>query len=254
MNILFVGDVVGKPGVEAFVRKLPKIRRDNGIDFVVVNCENASAVNGVVPREADALFAAGADVLTGGNHSFGKISMHPYLDENPNILRPANYEDRCPGRGMVTVDCGKACVTVINLQGQAFLDPLRNPFHMLDALLEQVGGGVILVDFHAEATSEKRAFGFYADGRVTAVIGTHTHVQTADEQILPAGTGYITDAGMTGVVDSVIGAEKDVAIERFLTNLRTPFSVAEGECALCGVILDADEKTGRCRSIRRVCE
>ena len=123
---------------------------------------------------------------------------------------------------------------------------------MLDTLLEQAGGGIVLVDFHAEATSEKRAFGFYADGRVTAVLGTHTHVQTADEQILPGGTGYITDAGMTGVVDSVIGADKDIAVERFLTHLKIPFALAEGECALCGVLLDADEQTGRCRSIRRI--
>ncbi len=252
MNILFVGDVVGRAGVDIFVRKLPQLKRENAIDFVVVNCENASATNGVVPREASALLDGGADVLTGGNHSFGKITMHPYLDENPRILRPANYEDRCPGRGMASFDCGRARVTVINLQGQSFMDPLRNPFYMLDTLVEQAGGGIVLVDFHAEATSEKRAFGFYADGRVTAVLGTHTHVQTADEQILPGGTGYITDAGMTGVVDSVIGADKEIAVERFLTNLRIPFSLAEGECALCGVILDADERTGRCRSIRRI--
>ena len=252
MNILFVGDVVGRAGVDIFVRKLPQLKRENAIDFVVVNCENASATNGVVPREASALLDGGADVLTGGNHSFGKITMHPYLDENPRILRPANYEDRCPGRGMASFDCGRARVTVINLQGQSFMDPLRNPFYMLDTLVEQAGGGIVLVDFHAEATSEKRAFGFYADGRVTAVLGTHTHVQTADEQILPGGTGYITDAGMTGVVDSVIRADKEIAVERFLTNLRIPFSLAEGECALCGVILDADERTGRCRSIRRI--
>ena len=167
-------------------------------------------------------------MLTGGNHSFGKITMHPYLDENPRILRPANYEDRCPGRGMASFDCGRARVTVINLQGQSFMDPLRNPFYMLDTLVEQAGGGIVLVDFHAEATSEKRAFGFYADGRVTAVLGTHTHVQTADEQILPGGTGYITDAGMTGVVDSVIGADKEIAVERFLTNLRDPVFTGGG--------------------------
>lgn len=253
MKILFVGDVVGKVGCDCVARLLPKIKRQHGIDLTVINCENASATNGVMPVAAQSLLHAGADVLTGGNHIFGKKQMHPMLEENERILRPANYPSGVPGHGRVDVDCGAYTVTVINLQGTAFMDALDNPFTTLDRLLDGAGK-IVLVDFHAEATSEKRALGFYADGRVTALVGTHTHVQTADAQILPKGSGYLTDAGMTGVVDAVLGAKKEIVIERFLSKLPIPFELAEGETALCGVVIEADEKTGVCKNIYSINE
>ncbi len=253
MKILFIGDVVGKPGCDCVARLLPRIKRQHGVNLTVINCENATATNGVMPAAAQSLLDAGADVLTGGNHIFGKKQMHPLLDENERILRPANYPGSAPGHGRVDIDCGAYKVTVINLQGNAFMDALENPFTALDRLLDGAGR-ITLVDFHAEATSEKRALGFYADGRVTALVGTHTHVQTNDAQILPGGSGYMTDAGMTGVVDSVLGAKKEIVIDRFLTKLPIPFELAEGETALCGVLIEADEKTGVCKKIYAINE
>ena len=252
MKILFVGDVVGKPGCDCVARLLPRIKKEHGIDLAVINCENATATNGVMPAAAQALLDAGADVLTGGNHIFGKKQMHAMLEENDRVLRPANYPPSAPGRGRTDIDCGRYTVTVINLQGTAFMDALESPFDALDRLLVDAGR-ITLVDFHAEATSEKRALGFYADGRVTALIGTHTHVQTADAQILPGGSGYLTDAGMTGTVDSVLGAKKEIVIDRFRSKLPIPFELAEGKTALCGVVIEADEKTGKCRHITPVC-
>ena len=251
MKILFVGDVVGKPGCDCVARQLPAIKKHYGIDLTVINCENATATNGVMPAAAQGLLDAGADVLTGGNHIFGKKQMHAMLDENERVLRPANYPASAPGRGRTDIDCGRCTVTVINLQGNAFMDALESPFTALDRLLVDAGR-ITLVDFHAEATSEKRALGFYADGRITALVGTHTHVQTADAQILPQGSGYMSDAGMTGVVDSVLGAKKEIVIDRFLSKLPIPFELAEGPAALCGVVIDADEKTGKCMNMTPV--
>ena len=253
MKILFIGDVVGKPGCDCVAKLLPRIKKEHDIDLTVINCENASAQNGVMPAAAQALLDAGADVLTGGNHIFGKKQMHSMLDESNCIVRPANYPDSAPGKGRVDLDFGSYTVTVINLQGTAFMDSLESPFTALDRLLDKAGN-VVLVDFHAEATSEKRALGFYADGRVSAFIGTHTHVQTADAQVLPKGTGYLTDAGMTGVVDSVLGANKELVIERFRSRLPIPFEMSTGDCALCGVVADIDEKSGKCRKMTLICE
>ncbi len=252
MKILFIGDVVGKVGCDCVTRLLPGLKQAYGVDFTVINCENASATNGVMPQQAQALLDAGADLLTGGNHSFGKKQMHPFLDENPRILRPANYPPGCPGRGRADMDCGAVTVTVLNLQGTTYMEALQSPFACLDEELEKGCGKIVLIDFHAEASSEKRALGFYADGRVSAVIGTHTHVQTADAQILPDGTGYMTDAGMTGVVDSVLGADKEIAVNRFLTKLPIPFELAEGAAAVSGAVLEVDDRTGRCLSIAAV--
>ncbi len=253
MKILLVGDVVGKPGCDCVTRLLPRIRKQYGIDLTIINCENATATNGVMPAAAQGLLDAGADVLTGGNHIFGKKQMHTLLDEQERILRPANYPNSAPGHGRVDIDCGAYTVTVINLQGTAFMDALESPFTALDRLLDGAGR-IVVVDFHAEATSEKRALGFYADGRISALVGTHTHVQTNDAQVLPGGSGYITDAGMTGVVDSVLGAKKDLVIDRFLTKIPIPFELAEGETALCGVVIEVDEKTGKCLSMTPVSE
>ena len=253
MKILFVGDVVGAPGCACFAGLLPGLKKEYGIDLTIVNYENASAANGVMPAAAQSLLDAGADVLTGGNHSFGKKQMYDFLEENERVLRPLNFPAACPGHGRCDVDMGACTVTVLNLQGCAFMEALKSPFEALDEELKKGTGKIVFVDFHAEATSEKRALGFYADGRISALCGTHTHVQTADEQILPQGTGYMTDAGMTGVVDSILGAEKQIAIDRFLTKLHIPFELAEGESALCGAVLDIDEKTGKCRTIERIC-
>lgn len=251
MKILFVGDVVGKAGCDCVARLLPRIKQQYGIDLTVINCENATATNGVMPAAAQSLLDAGADVLTGGNHIFGKKQMHAMLDENARVLRPANYPASAPGRGRTDIDCGRCTVTVINLQGTAFMDALESPFTALDRLLVDAGR-ITLVDFHAEATSEKRALGFYADGRVTALVGTHTHVRTADAQILPHGSGYMSDVGMTGVIDSVLGAKKEIVIDRFLSKLPIPFELAEGPAAFCGVVIEADEKTGRCLGLTPV--
>ena len=252
MKILMVGDIVGEYGCNCFALKLPVIKREQGIDLVIVNCENATATSGIMPAQAQFLLDNGADMLTGGNHIFGKKQMHPFLNENPFVIRPANYPDKAPGAGKAHIDCGSAKVTVINLQGTVFMDSLENPFDCLDRLLDdEDNGSIILVDFHAEASSEKRALGFYADGRVTALVGTHTHVQTADEQILPKGTGYITDIGMTGVIDSVLGADKELAITRFRNKMPVPLELAEGKTALCGVIIETD-RSGKCLSVTRV--
>ena len=252
MKILMVGDIVGEKGCNCFARKLPSLKREHRIDLVIVNCENATATSGIMPSQAQFLLDNGADLLTGGNHIFGKKQMHPFLNENPFVIRPANFPDKAPGKGKAHIDCGSAKVTVINLQGTVFMDSLESPFDMLDKLLDdKENGSIILVDFHAEASSEKRALGFYADGRVTALVGTHTHVQTADEQILPKGTGYITDLGMTGVTDSVLGADKELAITRFRNKMPIPLELAEGECTLNGVIIETDRQ-GKCLGITRV--
>lgn len=252
MRILFIGDVVGKTGCEGLRRKLPQLKKDNNIDLTIVNCENASATNGVMPAQAQHIFDSGADVLTGGNHIFGKKQIFTMLEENPYILRPANYPKGAPGKGVAHIDCGRDIVTVINLQGNVYMDSLQNPFETLDTILkEEPCGNIIFVDFHAEATSEKKALGFYADGRVSALIGTHTHVQTADEVILPGGTGYLTDAGMTGVQYSVLGAKKEIAIDRFITKISTPFELEDGEVIVNGVICDI-ASNGKCLSIKRI--
>lgn len=252
MNILMVGDIVGKAGCDCFANKISQLKREYNLDLVIVNCENATAASGIMPAQAQELLYSGADLLTGGNHIFGKKQMHQFLDENNFVIRPANFPSKAPGRGVAHIDCGANIVTVINLQGTVFMDSLDSPFEYVDKLLNNPeNGNIILVDFHAEATSEKRAMGFYLDGRVTAMVGTHTHVQTADEQILPKGTGYITDLGMTGVRNSVLGADIDIAVGRFINKIPVPFELAEGETMLCGAVIETDN-SGKCLSIKRV--
>ncbi len=255
MRVLFLGDIVGRPGRHAVRATLARAREDLALDFVIANCENAAGGLGITAKIADALLAEGIDVLTSGNHIWAKKDMAPYLDEEPRVLRPENYPGVAPGRGYEVYEGpGSLPVAVVNLQGQVFFDEnVDNPFRVADTVLQDLSkrSQVIIVDFHAEATSEKRAFGYYLDGRVSAVLGTHTHVQTADEQILPGGTAYITDAGMSGASESVIGIQKDLAIERFLTQRPVRFSVAKGSALLCGVVLDIDQLSGRARDITR---
>jgi len=243
-----IGDVVGTSGCEFLRAHLSSFKRQQKIDLVICNGENSADGNGITVRSAEHIFTSGVDVITLGNHSFRRKEVFPLLDENPFIIRPANYpSSMTPGKGFCTVDMGFTTVAVINLMGQQYMDAnLDNPFAAADRLLDRIDAKIILVDFHAEATSEKRAMGFYLDGRVSAVFGTHTHVLTADAQVLKGGTGYITDIGMTGVYDSCIGVDKEIIMRRFRTMLPERFDYAKGDCMLDCVIFDIDRKTGKC--------
>ena len=255
MNILCIGDVCGGIGCEYLLRKLPSIKRELSVDFVIANGENSADGNGILPFSAERLFAAGVDVITGGNHTFRRREIFDTLEESRHILRPANMPFSTPGRGCGLYDCGKNFVGVINLLGTTYMESLDCPFErsreLADSLRDQ-GANIILVDFHAEATSEKRALGFFLDGAVSAVFGTHTHVQTADEQILPHGTGYITDLGMTGPVHSVLGVKPEIVISKFKAKLPVRFELADGECSLCGALFCIDDKSGKCLSVKRI--
>ncbi len=251
MKILFIGDVVGKRGCEALRKELPALKRELGADIVIVNGENSAEGNGITPHSAGMIFDAGADVITTGNHCFRQKGIEDELERNERIIRPANYGEEVYGRGVCTLDCGAYSICVINLMGTTYLQPLENPFKCADELLEKNDARIVIVDFHAEATSEKRAMGYYLAGRTTAVLGTHTHVTTADEQIID-GTGYITDVGMTGPRESVLGVDKDIIIERFLTYYPKRHVFAGGDIELNGVLLDIDHKSGKCLAIERV--
>lgn len=257
LNILAIGDVVGHPGRKAVRALLPQLREKYAADFIVINSENSAGGIGVTPQTADELLAAGAHCLTNGNHTFSKREILPYFTRECRILRPANYPNGAPGRGMgIYPSRSGVRVAVINLMGRTYMEPLESPFRAADHLLEEAKKHtpLVFVDFHAEATSEKQAFGFYLDGRATAVIGTHTHIQTADERVLDGGTAYITDMGMTGPLNSVLGVDKEIIIGRFLSQLPARFEVAEGPVQLCGVLIQADETTGKAHSIQRVQE
>ena len=253
MKVLCIGDVVGSVGCNFLRKTLPPFKRLKGIDFVICNAENSADGNGVVPASAEHLFTSGVDVLTLGNHSFQRKEIYNFLDEQSTIIRPYNYPSKStPGRGFCTVDMGRTSVTVINLMGQELMDTkVDNPFTAVDEILKQVDSKIIIVDIHAETTSEKKAMGFYLDSKVSAVFGTHTHVQTADECVLSGGTGYITDVGMTGPVDSVIGVKKEIIINRFRTKLPERFDYADGECMLDCVLFDIDEKSGKTMCVER---
>lgn len=248
MRIMCIGDVVGSAGCAFLREQLPAFKRQQQVDLVICNGENAADGNGITPKSADHIFTSGADVITLGNHSFRRREVYPYLDETPNIIRPYNYPSSLtPGKGVCTVDMGFTTVAVVNLMGQQFMDAnMDNPFQAIDRILKELDAKIVIVDFHAEATSEKRAMGLYLDGRVSAVFGTHTHVMTSDAEVLQGGTGYITDVGMTGVIDSCLGVKKDIIIRRFQTMLPERFDYADGACKLDCVIFDIDRKTGRC--------
>ncbi len=248
MNLLFIADIVGKPGRQAAEAGLAAMRSEREIDFVIANCENAAGGFGVTPEIAQGLFDLGIDVLTSGNHIWDKREVYDYLEKEPRLLRPANYPAENPGRGVAIGRARGLSIAVVNLQGRVFLPATDCPFRLMTRrLLKELEGKVdlIFVDFHAEATAEKIAFGWYVDGRVTAVVGTHTHVQTADARILPGGTAYLTDAGMTGAVDGVIGVKKELAIERFLKQTPNRFEVATENVRCMGVLYEVDEDTRR---------
>jgi metallophosphoesterase (TIGR00282 family) len=255
VRILFVGDVHGRPGRRAVARRVPALRRELGVDFVVANAENSAGGVGLTPQTASELFEAGVDALTGGNHTWAKREAYTLLESDPRLVRPANYPPGVPGQGSTVVRRGGLSLAVLNLQGRIFMDPLEDPFRVARAEAERLRQltPFVLVDFHAEATSEKVAMGYYLDGRVTAVVGTHTHVQTADERVLPGGTAYITDVGMTGPRDGVIGVDREAILQRFLTQLPVRFEVASGPVQLSAVLVEADAQ-GRATSIRRIYE
>ena len=252
-QILAVGDVVGEAGLRHLARSLRPLKQLKNIAFTVVNGENANGV-GITPDQADDLFAAGADVVTLGNHTWGRAQqIARYLDDSPYILRPANYTSHAPGRGAGVYDLGAVRIRVVNLIGRCDLDfNAENPFTTMDRLLKGEEATFTLVDFHAEATSEKLAMAYYLDGRVSALWGTHTHVPTADEEIFPKGTGYLTDLGMTGPVRSVLGIRPTQSVETFLGGLPGRYQTAEGPCKMQGAIFTLDSGTGSCTAVERV--
>ena len=253
-SILFVGDVVAAVGRRTFRALVPALREELGVDFVVVNGENAAGGVGITPKTADELFDAGADAITLGNHTYRHAEVYPYLDTEPRIVRPANFLRSQPGRGTCVVERDGRSLGVVNLQGSVYLSAARPPFVEVEgALAEVAGADLILVDMHAEATSEKVALGWHLDGRVTAVVGTHTHIPTNDARVLPAGTAYITDVGMTGARDGVIGVRREQSIRVMRTQMPVRYDAAEGDPWLMGVLIRSDpERPGRARAIEPV--
>lgn len=252
MNILCIGDVVGEPGCNFLEQELHKLKKYYMADVVIVNGENSAKQNGISESSAQQIYSSGADVITTGNHVFKMRNVYDFLDNDPYIVRPANYPPGTPGKGWCTVDKLHSEVCVINMLGTVFMDNLPNPFWEIDKILKQIKSKIIIIDFHGEATSEKIAFAKYVDGQVSAVVGTHTHVQTADERILPKGTAFITDLGMTGVKESSLGVNVDQVIEKFVTHMPTRFENAKGKCFLCGAVIEVDEKNGSAIKIERI--
>lgn len=253
-RVLMTGDTMARAGRRVLEERLLDLRSQREIDMVVANVENAAAGFSITPRIADDLFAAGVDVMTSGNHIYDKKEIFDYIEREPRLLRPANYAPGVPGKGRWVGKVKGIPIAVINLQGRVFMSPCDDPFRAAEVQLSALEPSVkiILVDMHAETTSEKMALGRYLDGRVSAVVGTHTHVQTADEQILPGGTAYLTDLGMTGPHDGVIGMQTQIVIERFVRGLAPRFEPSEGAIQLNGLLVDVDEETGRALRVERI--
>ena len=254
LRILFLGDVVGEPGRRAVIDLLPGLKQEYGLDFAIVNGENAAGGRGITPKITIDLLRAGVAVVTTGDHIWDQKDIVSYIDTEPRLLRPLNYPEATPGQGSVVLETAKGKVGVINVQGRTFMQPpLENPFRALEAEVARMREetAIIFVDVHAETTSEKIATGRFLDGRVSAVVGTHTHVQTADERILPGGTAFLCDAGMCGPVESILGRQIEPIVNRFVTNLPALFPVAKGPVELHGVIVDVDEVTGKALAIQR---
>ena len=255
MRILFIGDIVGSPGRTGVKKLLPGLKTKHSLDFVIANAENASGGSGITPKVSEELFSAGVDVLTSGDHIWKRREIFELINQEERILRPLNYPAGAPGKGKNVFKARNgAKIGIINVNGRVFMDSLECPFRAAlfaqEELIKETK--VIIVDIHAEATSEKIALGWYLDGKVSAVLGTHTHIQTADEKILPQGTAYITDVGMAGPYDSVIGRKLDDVLTRFLTLVPVKFEVAEGNIQVHGAVLDIDEVSGRANSITRI--
>ncbi|MDY3281030.1 TIGR00282 family metallophosphoesterase [Dysosmobacter sp.] len=251
-RVLAIGDVVGETGLAHLERHLRSVQKLKSIDFTVVNGENASGV-GLTPEQAERIYDAGADVITLGNHTFGRMQIADFLDDAPYILRPANFTGRAPGRGWAVYDRGNVTVRVVNLIGRCDLNfNAENPFTTMDRILERQQADFTLLDFHAEATSEKLAMGYYLDGRVSAMWGTHTHVPTADERVFPKGTGYLTDLGMTGAIESVLGIRPEQSIETFLGGLPGRYQTPKGPCKMQGAVFALNSDTGLCEAVERL--
>lgn len=257
IRILFLGDVVGEPGRQALNRRLKALQEELGVDFTIVNGENAAGGRGISGRQCIELLRAGASVVTTGDHVWDQKDLPAYIETEPRLLRPCNYPAGTPGAGSVVLDTPKGPVGVLNVRGLTYLNPpLDNPFHRAMEEVEKMRAAtpVLFVDFHAETTSEKIALGRYLDGKVSAVVGTHTHVQTADEQIFPGGTAFLCDAGMCGAADSILGRTKESILRRFLTGMPAALPVATGVVKICGACVDVDETSGRASAIRRLQE
>ncbi|MEW6129821.1 MAG: TIGR00282 family metallophosphoesterase [Acidobacteriota bacterium] len=255
MKVVILGDVVGNPGRAVLCQSIRQLKKQYEAEFVIANVENAADGAGINTKIGEEMLTAGVDVMTSGNHIYDKKEGIAYIENQPRLLRPANYASETPGRGVWfgATESGTP-IAVINLQGRIFMPPTDCPFKMADKLIGEVASRarIIIVDFHAEATSEKIAFGRYVDGRVSVVVGTHTHVQTADEQIFPKGTAYITDLGMTGPHDSVIGVQSQVVIQRFLRGMPIRFEPATGDARVSGVVVEIEEQSGKAISIERI--
>ena len=254
MKILFIGDIVGQPGREILERVLPELREEYQLDFIIANAENAAAGKGLTGPVAADLLSLGINVLTLGNHSFDRSEIETIIN-NPRVLRPANYPSVVPGQGFGIYSIeGKAKIAVISLMGRVYMPLVDCPFRKINEVIDQISGQapIIIVDFHAEVTSEKVAMSWYLDGRVSAIIGTHTHVPTADERILSGGTAALSDAGMTGPSEGIIGMDRELVLKKFLSAIPQRFNVAQGQTVLQGALIDIDEVTGRSRSIVRI--
>jgi len=257
LRLLFLGDVVGEPGRKAVIERLPKMREELGIDFIVVNGENSAGGRGITPKISISLLRAGAAVVTLGDHAWDQKEIVPYMETEPRLLRPLNYPAGVPGQGSVVLETDKARVGVINAQGRSFISPpLENPFLAVEAEIERLkaeeGAQVLFLDFHAETTSEKIAMGRFLDGKIAGVVGTHTHVQTADERIFPGGTAFLCDAGMCGPDDSILGRRIEPIVERMLTSTPRSMPVAKGPVRLCGALIDIDVASGLAVRIERI--
>ena len=252
MKILAIGDLVGENGVEKLKKNLNNLQEAESIDFTIVNAENAAGGMGLTTKIFNELKKLDIDVFTMGNHTWGKKDIFSFIND-PRLIRPANYSKGVPGRGYTIIEKDNKKVAVINVIGRTDIGVLsENPFTCIDNILSKVDAKIKILDFHAEATAEKIAMGYYVDGRMSAMFGTHTHVQTADEKILTNGTGYITDVGMTGPSNAVIGMDKEVALKRFVTSLPERYKLAEGECMLNGIIFDIDEESGKTKRLYRI--
>ncbi|HBQ30480.1 MAG TPA: TIGR00282 family metallophosphoesterase [Mitsuokella multacida] len=251
---MLVGDVIGRSGRRAFCKITPRLRKEKDIDVVIVNGENSAGGKGFTRKSLDELYRGGADIVTSGNHVWDKRDVLEFIDQEPFLIRPANYPGDAPGKGWDRYPFKAKNIGVMNLSGRAFMPPLDDPFQKVEELLREMRDecDIVFLDFHAETTSEKTAMGYYLDGRVNGVVGTHTHVQTADERILPHGTAYITDLGMVGPRDSVLGVKTDLILERFTTAMPVRFDVADGPCVYSAVIVTIDDATNETRAIERL--
>lgn len=252
MKILAIGDVVGSIGCRFLQEKLPALKKEKGIQLVIANGENSADGNGLTPASADFLFHSGVDVITAGNHTFRRRESYPLFDSCETLLRPANYPSSAPGRGFCLYDMGRVQVGIVNLLGEVYMEPMDSPFQTMDRILQAGIPRITLVDFHAEATGEKKSFAYDFDGKVSAVFGTHTHVQTADEEILPQGTGYISDLGMTGPIESVLGVKKELVIEKMRSRMPVRFDLASGPCRMDCVLFEIEERTGKTVFVERI--